>query len=456
MGIDHIIVGSYLIIILTISLVYGRGVSSVKDYAIAKRGYNTFLLTMTFLASSFGSGAIVGDVAKVATDGIIFTIAISGFLICCLLMSQFIAPYFDTRFTGMVSAGDIMRHFYGRRVEQITAILGVITSSLYIGGQLTAMGHIIGIFMQINYHWVIAGAAVVVTTYSAIGGMRSVAIADVFKFTIIVFMVPFMTITMINDAGGIYNVVTAIPANKLLLIKHYKFSEYALLFLVSTTPFLWMYPPIIQRFLMARHPQQIKVMYRVQLLVRVMFMLMIVCIAFSGLAMFPEVPPKDLVAHIVNTVLPDGCRGLFLICVMAASMSTSDSHINAASVLLAHNLMKFKNERYELLMMRFSTVIIGVIALIVATYDLEIVNLIMTAFSIWGAAVAIPLLAAVMKIKTSSTAFWVCLAAVITTFVAVNALIDKPGLIAPALSVLSGLVGFAISAIYLRYSNKFA
>jgi len=454
MNIDYVIIAIYLAAILTIGIASGLGVKGVKDYAVAKRGYSTFFLTMTFLASSFGSGAVVGDVARVATDGIIFTVAISGFLVCCLIMAHFVAPYFDGRFAGMISAGDIMNYFYGRKAEQATALLGLITSSLYIGGQLTAMGHIIGIFLQMEYKMVIVGAAVVVMTYSAFGGMRSVAMADVFKFSIIVIMVPLMTITMVADAGGISAVFAAIPDEKFSVLTHHKFSEYALLFLVSFTPFLWMYPPIIQRFLMAKQPEQIAVMYRVQFAVRIMFMLMIVCIAFSGAAMFPGVPPKDLVAHIVNTVLPMGCKGMFIVCVLAASMSTSDSHMNAASVLLAHNLFKFKEEKKEMLMLRFGTILVGFFAIIVAVYDLEIVNLIMSAFSIWGAAVTIPLLAAVMKVRASSCAFWSCLASVVAAFVVINIVMDKPGLTAPAVAVFAGLIGFSFGNICWRYSNK--
>lgn len=457
-SLDYIIIAVYLISILSIGIFYGFGVKEVKDYAIARKKCSTFFLTMTFLASSFGSGAVVGDVAKVATDGIIFTAAISGFLICCLIMSQFIAPYFDSRFNGMLSAGDIMTHFYGTTVGKITALLGLLTSSLYVGGQLTALGHIIGVFLAVGYKTVIILSALIVITYSALGGMRSVAVADVFKFSIIVIMVPLMTITMINQAGGVESLLNAIPSEKLTILDHSKFSEYGLMFLVSLTPFLWMYPPVIQRFLMARHPSQISVMYRVQLIVRVIFMLMIVCVAFSGVAIFPDVPAKDLVPHIVSTILPIGCRGLFIVCVLAASMSTSDSHINAASVLLAHNLFKFKNERIELAMLRFSTVIVGVFGIIIAAFDFEIIHLIMSAFSIWGAAVTIPLLAGVVKIRVSPLAFWVCFIGVITSFLATHAIIEKPGLAAPAITVITGLISFAFGKVYsdllLARSNK--
>ena len=41
-------------------------------------------------------------------------------------MAFYIAPKFDERFSDMISAGDIMRHFYGATIEKISAIIGVL------------------------------------------------------------------------------------------------------------------------------------------------------------------------------------------------------------------------------------------------------------------------------------------------------------------------------------------
>jgi Na+/proline symporter len=451
MNIDYIIIASYLAILLVIGITSGFKVNSVADYAVAKRSYNTFFLAITFLASSFGSGAVVGDVEKVATDGIIFTVAISGFLICCLIMAHYVADNFDKRFSNMLSAGDIMLHFYGRKAEKVTALAGLITSSLYIGGQLTAMGHLIGSFLGISYQTITSSAITIIIAYSAFGGMKSVAIADVLKFCTILFMVPIMTYTIVKNAGGLELVLTNLKPGALLILDHPKLYEYSMLFIACATPFMWLYPPIIQRLLMARHPGQIKTIYHVQLLVRIGFMIMIACIAFAGLASFPNTPPKHLVATMINSGLPTICRGLFVVCVLAASMSTCDSHLNAASILLSHNLFKLKNAKKELGMLRISTVTIGIFANLVAASQMDIVKLILTAFSIWGSAVTIPLLVGIMKYPTNKGAFWGCL---LTSTVAIALTINKSaGFYIPILAMSSGVFGFISGLILYNKAN---
>ena len=53
-GIDHFIVGSFLLITLLIGLLAGRGIKDIREYAIANKMYGTGVLTITFLATYLG------------------------------------------------------------------------------------------------------------------------------------------------------------------------------------------------------------------------------------------------------------------------------------------------------------------------------------------------------------------------------------------------------------------
>ena len=446
--IDKILIITFVLAIVLLSLYYGRNVKNTKGYSAAK--YSPFVLLMTFLASSFGAGSTVGDVAKVADDGIIFMVGMAGFWVFCLYISKYVEYYFDKRFEGMTSAGDVMKMFYGPRAEIVTAMIGFTTSALTVSGQLTALGRILGNMWGMSYKDIILIVGIIVIIYCTIGGIKSLVPADVFRFTILMIAMPLMTWYMVSAAGGIGVVWDSIDSRRLAIFSHPKAAEYGILFIAGALPFLWLYPPLIQRFLMTKHASQIAQMFKIELVIRIIFGIMIPCIAFSAICVMPDVTPKNLMPYAISNFLPDGIRGLLVIIVMAASMSSADSHLNASAVLITQNLFlkRIQNDKTRLLSMRLATVCIGVVALYIATYNMDVVELVVSAFALWGAAITVPLVMATMRFKHNEQAFW---GSVISS-IAVHSLLryfGAEGFVAPLASIFASVVAFFIvRAIY--------
>ena len=70
-SIDHIIVYAFLAITLLVGFWYGRGIKTIREYAIGDRKFGTGLLLLTFLATRIGGRTIVGESMKVYSIGII-------------------------------------------------------------------------------------------------------------------------------------------------------------------------------------------------------------------------------------------------------------------------------------------------------------------------------------------------------------------------------------------------
>ncbi len=447
--IDKILIISFVLAIVLLSFYYGRNVKNTKSYSAAK--YSPFVLLMTFLASSFGAGSTVGDVAKVAEDGIIFMVGMAGFWVFCLYISKYIERYFDQRFQGMTSAGDVMLMFYGPRAEMVTAIIGFTTSALSVSGQLTALGRILGNMWGINYRDIILIVGFIVIIYCTIGGIKSLVPADVFRFVILMIAMPLMTWYMVSAAGGIGAVWNSIDGKKLAIFSNPKAGEYGILFVAGALPFLWLYPPLIQRFLMTKHPSQIAQMFKIELIIRIIFGFMIPCIAFSAVCVMPDVAPKDLMPHAISDFLPDGIRGLLVIIVMAASMSSADSHLNASAVLITQNLFlkRIQNDKIKLLAMRLATICIGMVALYIATYNLDVVELVVSAFALWGAAITVPMIMATMRFQHNEPAFWGSVISSITIHTLLRYL-GATGFIAPLMSIFASILAFFLARKFLK------
>ena len=67
----YLIVAAFLAITLLIGLRAGRGIKTLKEYAVANKTYGTVALVLTYLATEIGGGSILGDVKEVFTQGIL-------------------------------------------------------------------------------------------------------------------------------------------------------------------------------------------------------------------------------------------------------------------------------------------------------------------------------------------------------------------------------------------------
>ncbi len=54
LSIDHLIVGSFLLLTLLIGLRAGRGIKDIREYAIANKQFGTGALTLTLVATYIG------------------------------------------------------------------------------------------------------------------------------------------------------------------------------------------------------------------------------------------------------------------------------------------------------------------------------------------------------------------------------------------------------------------
>ena len=452
MIIDYIFIIMYFLFVLILGLFKSTEIKTIKDYAVSDRNFNTAGLAMTFLATSIGVGSVIGDLSKIRKDGIIFYIGMSGFFLFCILMAKYIAPHFDKRFKGMISAGDIMKYFYGRKIELFTAVCGFLVSVLSIGAQLTVIGHVVEYFFNIKYQYVVLGVSAIITFYSAFGGIKAITTVDVFSLTILLVILSAIAFAAVQGAGGYEVVIEHVLSQNISDIQQNSMTEYGLLFFVSILPFLWIYPPIIQRFLMAKKPRQISKVYIIELIFRSLLMLTITGIAFATLIIFPNVESKSIFFTILDNLSSDGVGGLIVLMVLAVGMSTADSHLNAGSVLIANNLFQNKDKKTKLDIARISGVLIGALGTLAAMLDFDIVEAIILIFSVWGASVGIPLIAAVLRFPVSRAAFWLCSGFSFIGMISALIYLQELTFIPSSIGIITGCIGFLIP--YLTMSIK--
>jgi len=458
---DITIICIYFLIIIAVSMrKSSRNVKDMNDFAVARKSFPISILIFTFLATSFGAGSTVGDTSKVYQDGLVFLFGISGFFIFCIMMILFLAKYFDHRFKDMISSGDIIKYFYGEKAEFVTGILGLIISTFVVAGQIKAIAVFVSHYSGFNHYYVTIIAGLMVAFYTAIGGIRAVTITDVIQWIVLAIVFPYIVFVVGSKVGGISQIFVNVPSEQLSILSHPKFYEYLALFIAGCMPFLWMYPPLIQRYLMANNYDGIRSMYIAELTVRPLVMALVMILAFSCFTLLPDTEASDLVPNLLNEVLGDGFRGLVIAMVLAAGMSSSDSHLNSSAVLVTkHVIAKFfdmHKPKIQIIVLRTTTVLLAVLAMLMAFSDTEIVDGIIYGFCLWGVGFSIPMFFGLLRFPTTPYVYWSSLIVGTISFTYSTYIAKLPGLIPPLIAIFSSLIISSLFVLKKHYSNNYS
>ncbi len=339
---DHGLVYAFLLITLALGLYAGRGIKKFKDYALAKKIYGTPVLVLTLLATAEGGASTIGVAQNVFQDGIIIVVALLlGDIIGCSLTALFIAPKIKY-FEGCISIGEVMERGYGTYGKIMMGIAGSIYSIFLVTSQTLAMGYICEKLLGIDSKTAILTSAFIFIAYSFRGGIRSVTITDVLQFAVLIIMIPIIATDATSYAGGVVELFQKIPQEKLILFGHKKFTYYLVVFLVwaGVIPTFQLSPPMVQRMLMAEDSKQLKKMFFTGAIVTPILTILVMFIGLSAFALYPDIPSKEALPHIINKVLPVGVKGLAIAGILAVIMSTADSFLNASAISFTHDVVK--------------------------------------------------------------------------------------------------------------------
>ncbi|XWN35578.1 MAG: HD domain-containing protein [Roseivirga sp.] len=417
---DHLIVYAFLLITLAIGLWAGRGIKDIREYAIANKTFSTGALVLTYLATTIGGGSIFGDPKEIFTNGIIMTVALSGISISFLLRTFLIAPRMHY-FNDCLTIGDVMGKLYGVNSKIITGFLSALCSIAYTGIQLVALGKVCQL-LCISPHWGIIVGGSVLAIYSAIGGIKAVTITDVLQFIVLIVVIPVVATLLVEQVGGISNLLSKVPPEKFDILGAENFSYYLTFFLMWAVFFTEITDPAaMQRILMAKDGQQLRQLYFVSAATDFSFRLVIMLIGLAGLVLYPNIEASTLIPHIIGEFLPVSLKGLVIASILAMVMSTADSCLHAAGLTLTHDVAKpicdkIQVDINELRWARFSTLIIGTGAILIGLHANNLLYLTLIALECTGPILALPLLSGILGLKPTKSAFYVALGATLLVF----------------------------------------
>ncbi len=408
MTIDIAIVVFFMLLILSAGIFKGRKVSSMREFAIGDRNFSTTTLVATIVATCVTGGDFDIVIKESYEHGLYFIIsALVGILVSLYLTGAYFAPRMK-EFLGDLSIAESMGKMYGNKVKFITVIAGCVGTIGIIAAQFTVAGKLLEYSMGVPNIYSIFIGALIVTLYSAFGGIKSVTITDVIQFFTFGAVMPTLAFFIFGTFDGTDQIIDVVSKNenfnfnKILDFNSDKLVYFIFLFLFMAIPDFD--PAIFQRISMAKNVFQARKAYVIASYIHTFLGLTIAWIGILALTAYPNINPSEIAQRILIDYSYVGLKGLTIAGILAMMMSTADTFINSTTILITNDLTKAVGIKLkdELKASRYTAFIIGFFAFLLALYSSSLLDLVIKTKSFYLPIVSVPFIFSVLGFRSST------------------------------------------------------
>lgn len=371
---------------------------SFSNYAIGGGALPFYLLFFSHFANIMGVGNFMGHAGSAYVNGLPWLVFILG--------EQGSKIIFALTFAGM--AGRMTYNTFPEMIDDLItrdkitrALCGLLASSImiaWIGGQGKAFGELFGVFTGVNPTPIILLFTAMFVFYTTMGGMLSLVWMDFVQglicvvFGVLFYLVAFSKIDFslavlsarLAEVGKA-QLFTFAGTDAMNIIT--KFVTGCVGILVAQL--YW------QPCFAAKNP---KVARRSMFFGGSVAIIMTMCTAVVGLIILTinqDLTQNEAMSWFMLNEVPLIITVMLFVLVLAAGMSSADSNLNSAAILISNDLIKtFKNDLNDKQMIKITrilTVCIGAIAALGGIYASSIMSLFSKAYSMAGAGL-VPLL----------------------------------------------------------------
>jgi sodium/proline symporter len=217
----------------------------------------------------------------------------------------------------------------------------------YTAAQLTATGKAFNSFVGMSYDGGVILGAIFILYYTTIGGFKAVAYSDLLQGGLMFFGLLAMPFVGFAAAGGWDAVMVRLAADDPSLLGLMGSAGLTLPGIISAAGFMAVglaflgAPQLLVRWISARDLTQIARGGPIAVICIIVFDVGAVLTGIAGRALFPGLADQEtILPAMASGLLPEVFLGIYLVIVLAASMSTVDSLLILASSSVARDLVQ--------------------------------------------------------------------------------------------------------------------
>jgi len=334
----------YLLLNLVVGWWASKKVHSTQDFILAGRSLPFALATMVTFATWFGSETMLGAPREFVHGGVLAIIeepfgAALGLLIVGSIYAKKLYPL------PVLTFSDYFRMRFGALSEKLSAIVMIPSYFGWISAQLVALGMTLHLLLPISTETGIVIGAVLVMTYTLLGGMWSITITDFLHNIILIIGLLFLAYLLMDKIPDWGLFIDQQPPGFFRFIpKENTWVDWLTYSAAWMTIGLGSIPQqdIFQRIMSAKSA---KVASKASLAAGIMYVsiaMLPLVIALIAVRLYPSLLAEDdlLIPNLVMKFTPYGVQILFLGALLSALLSTTSGAILAPASVLGENLLK--------------------------------------------------------------------------------------------------------------------
>lgn len=346
------VVVAYGLLLFVIGVWGGRESGSVTGYYLAGRNLPSWVIAFSSNATGESAWLLLGLTGMGYAVGVHALWVVLGEVLGVTLGWALVAlPFkeYADRYRAITVPDYLEARFRDRRhVFQIVGLVVVGTMvTAYCAAQFTAMGKAFGSFVGTSYELGVLIGAVIILFYTAVGGFKAVAYSDLLQGLLMfcgLLVLPFVGMAA---AGGWGAVMAELHAQDPALLEPMGSLGLTLPGVVSVLGFVAVgfaftgAPQLLVRWMSARDRGEIVKGSLIAVISIIVFDLGAVFAGVAGRALFPGLPDQETILPMMaGELFPAVFTGIFLVIVLAASMSTVDSLLILASSSVARDVIQ--------------------------------------------------------------------------------------------------------------------
>jgi solute:Na+ symporter, SSS family len=405
-AIDYVIFALYFLAVLAIGVYFYRKNESREDYYVGGRRISAHHVGMSIVATDVGGGFSIG------LGGLGFAIGLSGSwllftgLVGAWLCAVLVVPRIkglDLEH-GLLTYPDFLRLRYGKHVAALAAVISGVgylgfTSAQVLAGAKLAAG---SVFAHITWAdplklslYLMAG---VILIYTVLGGLKAVIYTDTLQWIVLLgglslFGLPFAY----KEVGGWKAISETLPS-EFFRLNNVSWAQIVNWF-VTIIPIWFVAMTLYQRIYACRNVKEAKKAFYIAGLLEYPVMSFLgVSLGMMARVVFPQAEPEMAMPMLLGQALPAGVAGIVIAAYFSAIMSTADSCLIASSANWVNDIVgEFGlklSQRGFMLLSQGVTLVVGVLALLLAGAFDTVLGLILHAYAFMVSGLLVPTLAA--------------------------------------------------------------
>ena len=367
-----------------------------------------------WMSSWVGGAAIMGSAEKSFSMGITFLwyplSMFCGFIVFGLTFAARVKRLGDKH--RHITYPDLIEQRYDSRTRIVSTVTTILAYIGYTASQLLGAAHIITSITGLTLGMSFVVATSVTIVYTSMGGFFAVERTDRFQALLMLLGVTVVAVPLtLNALGGVSRLTTELPASYFEMgtwgwgTIAAMFISMVLTFFTSMDGYTRCYAAKSERS--ARNGTLLAAFFVLVVSGSICFL------GMSSKVLFPNASGgTSALVTLIISVFPLGLKGLILVAILSAIMSTADTCILCASANLTRDIyQRFVNpnasQKKILQLSILSSFLVGITGALIGWYSKDIMSLLIMTFTINSAGLFIPTVGVFLwKWASARAAFW--------------------------------------------------